>query len=212
LYLHQFAAATIEASHGRHITVDTAYPRDGSVRITVDAAPSSPWALRVRIPHWADGSFSLSLNGRALETRPVDGYIELHRTWCEGDVLEIELPMDPRLTHAADSIEVLTGKVALERGPLVYGVEGVDVASGEGLEGLVLLSGSEPKEGPELVAGMPSLCLRAETRQEQPSDWPYGDARPPRSEAPGEDEIAAVPYFAWGNRGVGPMRVWLPVS
>lgn len=244
LQLHQYATGRFgdETTQGRcAVRVATDYPWHGRVWIVVDECPAdaAPWTLSLRIPAWCKG-FRLVVEGEPTEAVPEEGWLRLRRAWRPGDALELELSLDPRLTVADPRVDSVRGCVAIERGPLVYCVEGVDHPGG-GLDDLVFdpSAGLTEKHDPGLLGGVTVLHGTGRRRVTPALDgargggdgtaawWPYRSLeRAKRASAgvaadshaaadadvAGQFELTAIPYFAWANREDGPMRVWLPTS
>lgn len=107
----------------------TDYPWDGNVGVTIFTTPASRWVLHVRIPWWC-GSASLKLNGRRVSTNPAnrtdEGYVRIARAWKAGDRLELTMDMPVQRIEAHPAVADCVGKVAIQRGPVIYGVEGLD--------------------------------------------------------------------------------------
>ncbi|GAB2553099.1 glycoside hydrolase family 127 protein [Kribbella endophytica] len=180
--LHQYAEGTI-ATDTVELRVETNYPWDGAIRITVDKAPDVSVALEFRIPAWAEGA---TLNGK-----PVDAgqYARVEQTWSPGDTVELHLPLTARTVTAAPRVDAVRGCVAIERGPLVYAVEQVDQEAN--VDDLHLVDAPiTAHHDPDLLDGVTVLTTQG------------------RVDAP--TQIKAVPYYAWANREIGAMRVWLP--
>lgn len=213
IQLHLFAAGALTADVGggeARLAVETAYPWEGLVRVRIDETPDAEWSLSMRVPAWADGA-TMAVNS---ETHHVaaGSYATVRRAWRAGDVVELTLPMEVRLQVADERIDAVRGCVAIERGPLVYAVEQVDQASGVVVDDLHLdESGATHTEHREdLLDGVTVIALRGRQLDHAAGAWPYGSTEQ-REPALGDDvEVVAVPYFAWANRGIGPMRVWLP--
>lgn len=110
--LHQYATGTIAGA----LRVRTDYPWRGRVEIEV-TAPGT-WTLSLRVPAWADGA---TLDGEPVRA---GGYASVRREWAGADTVVLELPVRPRLTRPHPQVEAVRGRVAIERGPLVYCVEG----------------------------------------------------------------------------------------
>lgn len=139
VYVNLFIGSSVAFDSVR-MRLATGYPWSGDVRLTFQAAPLRSFALRVRIPGWAQGRENpfglysssvsgrvrLSVNGHDAPYRLVNGYAVLRRVWRAGDVVALSLPMQPRLVTASDSVTAVRGKVAIASGPIVYGVETVD--------------------------------------------------------------------------------------
>jgi DUF1680 family protein len=207
IQLHHYAPATIESDDVR-LTVDTDYPWDGEVRVRVDRAPEDEWTLSVRIPAWADGATLTGAHGATP-----GAYAAVRRRWRPGDVVELSLPMRVRFTAADERIDAVRGCLAIERGPLVYAVEQVDQAPGVRVDDLHL-DGSGPvraEHRADLLDGVTVVHVQGRTGARPAGDGPYreaGTVAPTQAGSP--TAVVAVPYFSWANRGIEPMRVWLP--
>jgi DUF1680 family protein len=191
LQVHQYVTGDLTGG-GLAVHVETGYPFDGRIDVTVDEARVGA-GLTLRIPAWADGA---TLDGRAVDA---GSYATADRPLRAGDRVELRLPMAIRLTRADERVDAVRGSVAIERGPLVYALEQVDQADGVVLDDLRLPEQPRIEEvpGPGLVEG--DMALRFAAIQ-------IGHGEEPDREV----SVTAVPYFEWANRGVGPMRVWIP--
>jgi len=181
------------------ITQKTRYPWDGAVKLTVAGEAPGPFELAVRIPGWARGEAmptdlygfldsvdeapALKVNGQAVNLDIRDGYARIRRDWTSGDAVELFLPMPVRRVVANEGVAEDRGRVALQRGPLVYAVEGVD--NGDRVFSLILPDAASlsAEFRPDLLNGV--AVIKGEG-------------------------ILAVPYHVWANRGPGQMLVWLP--
>ena len=195
---------------------ETKYPWDGAVKLTVTPKNISSFALRVRVPGWArnqpvpsdlyayegkavDGA-TLSVNGQPAKIDLKDGYAVLERSWKAGDVVELNLPMPVRRVTANDQVAADRGRVALERGPIVYCVEWPDNANGKVRN--VLLKPDAPvsvDDEPDLLHGV--LALKAKA-----SAYTQDDAGKLTAT---DIDLTAIPYYAWAHRGRGEMSVWM---
>ncbi|GAA4434069.1 glycoside hydrolase family 127 protein [Georgenia halophila] len=207
--IHQYAAGTIAAA-GLELDVETAYPWEGSVRVTVRNAPAAPVALALRVPAWADGA---TLDGDLVTAGE---YASVTRTWAEGDAVTLDLPLTPRFTVADERVDAVRGCVALERGPLVYAVEAHDQPDGVVVDDVRADPSGEvtAEHREDLLGGVTVLHLQGYRGSPPPADAlsPYAAAGARRAE-PGEPvQLTAIPYYAWANRGPRPMRVWIPVA
>jgi DUF1680 family protein len=195
------------------LSVQTDYPWQGQVRVTVDATPGGTWGLGVRVPHWATTA-EATLNGESIQASPEEGWLTVSREWAVGDELVLELPLDVRFTRADSRVDADRGAVAVERGPLVYCLEAVD-NPGQRLDDVVIdpTAAATLGEEPSLLGGVATVVARGRRRSHTAGGWwPY---RPDGTTADGEDadlELTAVPYFVWGNRDEGAMRVWVPAE
>lgn len=217
LALHQFVSASIATdSPFGHVRLETRtdYPWDGALDIEVTEASGAEWTLAVRIPAWCrEGSVTVDGEPRPLGAGATE--LTLARAWRPGDRVHFQLEMPVRYTAADPRVDAVRGAVAVERGPLVYAIEEIDLPAGVTLDGMEL----DVSERPELAQPDPALphvtLLDVPVRVRQAAEvagLPYRDvaARDPATDRAAT--VRAVPYFAWGNRGPGGMRVWLPRS
>jgi DUF1680 family protein len=215
LQLHQYAAGTIGADLGGErirVRIDTAYPWDGAVRVTIVETPTRPWTLSLRVPAWSRLATFGDATGEIGRLATDDGVVRETRTWRAGEAVVLGLDMAIRLTAPDPRIDAVRGCLAVERGPLVYCLETADLPVGRSLEELAL----DPAVAPSTVDGsvgdaaVVGVRLGARRRSNEVTAWPYTSGGP-SSDARGEPiEVRAVPYFAWGNRSVDAMRVWIP--
>ena len=196
--VHQYAAGSLSAG-GRRLTVETDYPWDGRVAVVVsegDPDADAEWTLSLRVPAWSDGATVTDPDGHTSDAGP--GYATVTRRWQTGDRVVLELPMPVRLTAPAPRVDAVRGCRAIERGPLVYAVEQVDLPDGVAVDDLRLAS-----------ADAGSLRAGPGTDLQEGCITVTGDASTASGEA---TTLTAVPYCLWANRGVGPMRVWVPLA
>ena len=195
---------------------ETRYPWEGRVRLVVEPEREVAFPLYVRIPGWARGEVmpgelyrfadadpgppTLQVNGRAITLDLERGYARIERTWRPGDVVELDLPMPVRKVLAHPAVEDDRGRVALQRGPLVYCAEWPD-NGGRALD-IVVPDGAsfESEFRPDLLDGVQVIRGDVEAIQEDSR----GESTPT---AP--HRLTAIPYFAWANRGMGEMAVWM---
>ena len=210
LFVNLFVASRATAPVGGTkvvLTQDTRYPWDGRVQLRLGLDTPRAFEVRVRVPGWARGQpvpgglyryvgtaaagHRLLVNGAETDARLVDGYATLRRTWADGDTIVLDLPMPVRRVVADARVVDARGKVALERGPLVYAAEGVD--NGAHVLDLVVpdTASLDAAERRDLLRGV--VVLTGVVRGVN------GQAR----------RLTAVPYYAWSHRGPGEMAVWL---
>ena len=213
IQLHQYATGTVEAD-GAALSVTTDYPWDGAVRIEVTDPGAGEWELALRVPGWAEGAVA-DVAGERLDA-PAGEYLRVRRTWAAGDVVELTLPMTVRVVEADPRVDAVRGCVVVERGPLVYAVEQADLPEGLVADDVRVrvaeVRGAQAEHRPDLLAGVTVLQLpvhRALQAGTVPLYRPAGDE--PAAQAEQESVLVpAVPYYAWANRELGAMRVWLP--
>ncbi len=211
--LHQFASAALTVA-GRALRIETNYPWDGDVRVTIDAAAGDAWELALRLPAWCAG-VTAELNGAPLSQPLTPGtYAAVTRAWQPGDVLTLHLPLAPRLTQPHPRIDALRGCLALERGPLVYCLEQGDQPAGVNLLDVLVDPAASLQAAwqPDLLGGV--VAIHAPGYVVDQSAWSdalyYPAAAQPLPRTP--LTLTAVPYYAWANRGPAPMRLWLPAA
>ncbi len=192
------------------LTQQTDYPWDDTIRITVDAAPADEVSLMLRIPGWADAA-SLRINGVASDLPLTPGtYAELRRAWQAGDVIEMRLPLRPRVIKAHPKAEEIRNHVAVMRGPIVYCLEGVDLP-----EGVSILDVYAPDDM-RLEAGMESellggvMTIRGAALRRYEANGAGALYLEAGNEVEEPLDIRLIPYYAWNNRGISEMTVWLP--
>lgn len=181
--------------------IETDYPWDGRVRLTLETA--GEFGLRLRVPGWADGA-KVEVNGRMGESASGGGYLKIDRDWLAGDVVELDFPMPPRWVTAHPEVVENMGRVALTRGPLVYCVESSDPHP-EHLR--IAINGPVERVDEE---EMVKLRIAAE---HVPPDRGW-DGVLYRTAGDHDLEgkpavVTAIPYYAWANGEAKPMRVWL---
>src|SRR5258708_11267651 len=147
--LYVASNADVKLDNGRTLKVvqETRYPWDGAVKITVDPDQSAESTIHVRIPGWAreepvasdlyrfaskaNAPVTVHVNGKPVEIQIDKGYLALTRTWSKGDVIDLNLPMPVRRVLANDHVVADRGRIALERGPIVYAAEWPDNPKGQ---------------------------------------------------------------------------------
>jgi DUF1680 family protein len=189
------------------LTQQTRYPWDGAIAIAVDVDKPSHFTIHLRIPEWSSKT-SLSVNGQKLDVSSVvrDGYARIEREWKAGDKIELDVALDVRRVYAHPEVRQDAGRVAIEQGPLLYCLEGIDnsVALNRiAIPGSAQLSAAFE---PDLLGGI--VTLNGTVEVDSAVDW-GGNLY--RNEPPKKAQVAvkAVPYFAWDNREPGEMLVWL---
>ena len=214
LWIHLYGSnsvnTTLADGSAIALTQQTDYPWDDAVRITVDAAPAQEVALMLRIPGWCDAA-ALSINGEPQEAPLTPGsYVEVKRGWQAGDVIELSLPMRPRMIKAHPKAEEIRNHVAVMRGPIVYCLEGVDLPDEVSIldvyapDDMALTTSREE----DLLGGVTAINgVARHITERNGSPALYMEAGNEREE---DLEITLIPYYAWNNRGIDEMTVWLP--
>ncbi len=205
LYVNLFVGSQTTVDVGGalvQITQETNYPWEGAIKLTVQPQQPTTFALYLRIPGWAQGqpvpsdlyhyldsateAVTLKVNGAPVVLTLQQGYATINRTWQAGDVVELLLPMPVRRVGCHEAVQENAGKVALERGPLVYCLEGID-NGGHVLDAVLTDQATFTNVfAPDLLNGVVTI---------QATD--------------ADRALTFVPYYAWAHRGVGEMTVWL---
>ena len=226
LYVNLFAGntATIQVG-GKDVVLEqmTNYPWDGDITLNIKKNQAKQFAMKIRIPEWATGSpvpsdlyrysddvlptIRCTVNGDlvAVTTTP-DGYLTIDRTWKKGDVISIHFDMPVRTVKASPRVVDDRGRMAIERGPLVYCAEGAD---NEGFSIFNFLMPRQPrftvtdrmiKTNSALTFGVKAIQVDGQALEQDPQ----GEAHVKNA------TLTMVPYYAWNHRGPGLMEVWMP--
>lgn len=192
----------------------TGYPWEGKVSIQVKPEKESEFAVRLRIPGWLQSTpvasdlyayttpaekYTLKVNGSTIKPAEGDGYATIVRTWKPDDVIELELPMEVRRIKANDQVEDNRGMLAMERGPIVYCLEGIDQPDSVVFNKFIP---ADAKIGATFDANLlKGVMVLSGTAKEVAQDGSIKDV-----------PFKAVPYSTWNNRGAGQMEVWVADS
>jgi DUF1680 family protein len=211
--LHQYAPSRVTASlpDGEvRFTAETEYPWDGLVRVRIEEAPEAEWTLSLRVPAWADEA-TLQVDGDE-QPAAAGAYASVTRSWRPGDTVELRLPMRVRFVEADARVDAVRGCVAIERGPLVFAVEHVDQPEDVIVDDLHLdpAGPTSAEYRADLLGGVTVVTARGRAGRHAAQDRPYPPAGTPGPPDGTDVDVTAVPYYSWANRGIGPMRVWLP--
>lgn len=199
-YCHLFAAGEVDFENGGKLRCETEYPYGFTVRYRIEAGGKT---LAVRIPAWSEKTAFLR-NGEQANPALKDGYAYFDSVQS-GEVIEIALDDRARFVYPSVKLPETSGCIAVRRGPLVYCFEGID--NGGDVLSLNADGSAEILASPyraELLGGTVTLTL-AGTRT-APQTALYSAEKPAETPA----TLTAVPYYTWGNRGEGEMRVWIP--
>jgi hypothetical protein len=201
LAVHLYVQSRVELP-GLRLRQETNYPWDGRITLHVEPATAARFCIRLRIPAWCRRA-TLRVNGQRRPIRLQRGYALLTRPWRAGDRVELDLAMPVERIYAHPRVRQNCGRVALQRGPVVYCLEQTD--NGPDLNALSLPARSKltPRWQPKLLGGVVTIQGRALRTVPGPTLYTTapGKRRPCR--------ITAIPYYAWDNRAPGEMLVWL---
>lgn len=197
LYLSNSMTHKLE---GRKVAISqqTDYPWSGEVNISIDDNKAGEFTLKLRIPGWVRGEvvpsdlytfadevptgYSVSVNGEAVEAELEDGYFCIERKWKKGDKVRLQLDMEPRFVKAHEAVEADRGRLAIERGPIVYCAEW-------------------PDNEQDVIEA--EIAVGDELKVESRPDMLYG------LDVIRTGELTLIPYYAWNHRGAGKMIVWM---
>ena len=191
---------------------ETDYPWDGRIKITIEIPEKKNFSIMLRIPGWADDA-ELKINGSDIDPDILPGeYLEINRTWLSGDVIELNIPMEAKLITANPLIEETRNQVAVKRGPVVYCLESPDLPENIKVSEIIIPRDIELKSRYDdyFLRGINILEGKAYILKEgNRSNNLYGKISNNKKQSIG---IKLIPYYAWNNRGVSYMTVWMPVS
>lgn len=223
LYVNLFvgSSSTIKlSSTDVALTQQTNYPWDGKDELTINPAKKSAFALHIRIPGWAQNKpvpgdlyadenttsskVTLLLNGKPVDYEMNKGYAVINRTWSKGDKITLSLPMDVKKIEANDSVNADKGRFALQRGPIVYCLESHDNKD-DAVMNIVVDTAAviQAVYKPDVLNGITELQMQGfSTKRQLNSDALL------RS----NQEVRAIPYYSWANRGAAEMEVWIAAN
>jgi len=207
--------------HGKPVSIvqQNNYPWDGALSFTVSPQKSETFPMLVRIPGWARNEaipsdlytfgdnlatkVSISVNNEPVDYTVEKGYAVIKRTWKKGDVLKVDLPMEIRRVVANEKVKDDQGKVALQRGPLIYCAEWTD---NNGRAANILI----PADATFQASYKPDLLNGVEVLQ---SELPVITVdEKAQTVSTSRRTVTAIPYYAWANRGKGEMMIWFPIK
>jgi DUF1680 family protein len=195
----------------------TAYPWQGNIAITVSPAQTSNFTVRLRMPGWANNqpvtgsdlyafmnlqnnaTVPVYVNGKKVNYIIEKGYAVIKREWKKGDKLTLEFPMPVEKVVANTNIKADVGRLALQRGPIVYCIEGVDQKD-SAVQSIVADTNYviNTVYKPGVLNGITELSFKG-----------Y-EATKDGSGKTADQTVTAIPYYSWNNRGSGEMEVWIP--
>ncbi|MCE5226447.1 MAG: glycoside hydrolase family 127 protein, partial [Porphyromonadaceae bacterium] len=189
IFVHLYAGSDADIklrNNSIKITQETDYPWDGKIKLTINPETPQKFNIHYRIPGWCK-KYSFKVNGERVVSLPQEnGYLTINRMWAAGDMVQIYFDMPVVLMEANPLVRSDIGKVAIQRGPIVYAIEGID----NGGEVYVTLPDSpkfEIRYNPDLLNGI--MTINGKTAYNKP--------------------FVAIPYYALANRGKSNTNVWL---
>lgn len=217
LFIGSSANIKLNGSIPVEISQETRYPWDGAVKIKVNPTKKAFFTVNLRIPGWIRNqpvpgnlysyispikeTFSIKVNGKDAEYRTENGYAAMKREWEQGDIIEYVLPMNIHRVSANNEVSNDRGKIALERGPLVYCLEGIDNDSQ--IENMILPDNAELSTSfsTDKFSGVSTITGEAVIYKAASDSFSIEGVK---------YKFTAIPYCFWNNRGINEMKVWIP--
>jgi uncharacterized protein len=219
LYVHLYDNSTLDwrLESGLPIKVQqrTHYPWDGQVQITVTPQRPEDFTLHVRIPAWAVNA-KVVVSGKTLGGVQAGQYLAVRRLWSEGDSVTLDLPMPASALSSNPRVSENAGRLAVQRGPIVYCLEQLDQPEGLEFSEISLVadrnSGAtfQAEYKADLLDGVSVLHHRGAVRDGTPGEQPLyspANAEPPKQHPV---DLTLIPYYSWANRQPSSMQVWAP--
>ena len=203
LFVNMYAGSSSNVNiNGTQVAVkqQTNYPWDGNIKMTVTPDAEKAFAMKIRIPGWVSEQKNqdvvIKVNGTEVSAKAENGYATVDRTWKAGDVVDVEIPMEIRLTESHEKVEATQGQIAIERGPIVYCIEKAGNAQlNESIADFDPLNFVIPRDA-KLTATYNKDLLKGVV--EITGDVKYATGN---GEEMIDAKLQAVPYYAWNNRG-----------
>lgn len=220
IYVHLYDNSELdwhlEDGTGLRVSQKTNYPWDGSVQVRVTPGQPSEFTVYLRIPGWADHA-SVTVNGKAVTGVKAGEYLPLRRRWATGDTIALQMEMPVQVMQANRYVVENAGRVAVQRGPLVYCLEELDQPEGIAVKDIAVVLGKnatgefQSEHKSDLLGGVVVLRHNGAVA-EKPTLMSSLYSR--YSGVPGKSKrvpVTFIPYYAWANRAPTSMQVWTPV-
>ena len=203
LYVNLYGQNTL-TTKDLEVEQTTDYPWDGKITLTIKKAKKLQ-TVQLHKPNWCN-HYSVTVNGE-----PAD--LTITRKWKKGDIVELRLDMPVRLIEANPLVEEAKNQVAVMRGPVVYCLEGQDIQGGHRINDIVIPADIQLKEVPMTLEGHSFTALEGDALLANQQPWDnqtlYRELTRPNRQAV---RIRLIPYYAWDNRGIQDMSLWLPLA
>ena len=222
IYVNLFVGSSTNltlASGSVGVKMSTNYPWDGKINLQIDPLKKSFFGLFLRIPGWVQGktytnglydysnfktsNYTLRVNGKEVVTKVESGYIVIEREWKKGDQVTYDLPMQVNRLVSSSDLKFDNNRIAIQRGPIVYCVEGAD--NDNKAWNFILPSTAEFEISDQTILDEPIKAISALV----PVMTVSADGSSLQTE---KKKITAIPYYTWANRGKNEMQVWLPTT
>jgi DUF1680 family protein len=217
LYVHLYDNSELNwhlhDGNGIKVVQQTRYPWDGDVQLEVTPARPAEFVVYVRIPSWSARS-TVRVNGENVAGAQPGRYLAIRRRWASGDRVALTFDMASQVMRANPAVTENTGRVAFQRGPVVFCMEGLDQPNRPKQRNLagfsVKSSGATAANyNPNLLDGVVVLEHQGSQEEAPPSSSLYFAADTPQPEA-SPAALKLIPYYAWANRAPSEMQVWIP--
>jgi DUF1680 family protein len=207
------------------VKMETNYPWDGNIKLIIDPEKRSEFKIFTRKPGWYGGNivpgnlylrdelndpvvvehpfYLINVNGKQIVPKSENGYFVIDREWHKGDVVEIKILMETKRIKARPELKQDTNRIAIQRGPIVYCIEGAD-NNGKAWN-VIVPENTKFEVIDHKVLNEPVKALTAEVPVVSVGD----DGISLKTE---KKKIIAIPYYTWANRGKNEMQVWLPTK
>jgi DUF1680 family protein len=215
IYVHLYDNSELnwKLDSGNFITITqkTRYPWEGNVALRVSPAQPEEFTFYTRIPAWSRHA-TVKVNGK-LAGQPVAGeYLALRRTWAANDLVEINFDMAPQVIHASPAVADDTGRIAMQRGPIIFCMEQLDQTE-QRREEFPLISAkltgdSSSKYEAGLLDGVMVLEHPGTIEATTSANALYSAG--PEKKTTRSTSLKLIPYYAWANREPSSMQVWIP--
>ncbi len=209
LYVNLYGQNTLKTKD-LEVEQITNYPWDGKITLTVKKAKNLSTVI-LHIPNWCD-QYTVLVNG---ESYPInDGFaVVINRKWKKGDVITLNLNMRPRLVEANPLVEEAKNQVAVMRGPIVYCLESQDIEGNRNINDISIPADIQLKEVPMTINGHTFTALEGEALAQDGKQWNNETLYREISDKPVRKTcIRLIPYYAWDNRGIQDMSLWLNLA
>jgi DUF1680 family protein len=204
----------LENNTGLKVSQHTNYPWDGTVDMTVTPAEASEFTFYVRIPAWSTTT-QVAVNGQAVSGAKPGAYLPIRRRWEGGDKIRIQFDMSPKVLTANPQLADDSGRVAIQRGPLVYCLEQLDQKGATSLNDVAVVLGRNPGSEfrpafqRDLLGGIVVLHHEGAVAQKNLSEQPLYQLFQSAPQRTRPAELTFIPYYTWANREPSPMQLWV---
>ena len=216
LYVNLYGQNSLK-TNDLEVEQTTDYPWDGNITLTIKKVKKLQ-TITLHIPSWCD-SYMLSVNGESQSTK--GGYpATITRKWKKGDVIHLTLSMRPRLVEANPLVEEAKNQVAVMRGPIVYCLEGQDIGPLPNslsnkevrINDIAIPANAKFREVKTTINGHEFIALEGYARFAYNDQWDNNTLYRPVTRRTSKVKIRLIPYYAWDNRGIQDMSLWLPLA